>query len=75
MDFPKTIKQFIFKHYPKDHLYTAGSLGVLFLLLLIIPGEDNGKVAVVPNQTTQIPIPITRSESELEESTLSLIHI
>ncbi len=71
MDFPQTIKQFIFKHYPKDHLYIAGSLGVLFLLLLIIPGEDNGKVAVVPNQTTQIPIPITRSESELEESTIA----
>ncbi|MED5412962.1 MAG: peptidoglycan DD-metalloendopeptidase family protein [Pseudomonadota bacterium] len=71
MDFPQTIKQFIFKHYPKDHLYIAGSLGVLFLLLLIIPGEDNGKVAVVPNQTTQIPIPITRSESELEASTIA----
>ena len=71
MDFPQTIKQFIFKHYPKDHLYIAGSLGVLFLLLLIIPREDNGKVAVVPNQTTQIPIPITRSESELEASTIA----
>ena len=71
MDFPKTIKQFIFKHYPRDHLYTAGSLGVLFLLLLVIPGEDNGKVAVVPNKTTQIPIPITRGESELEESTIA----
>ena len=71
MDFPQTIKQFISKHYPKDHLYIAGSLGVLFLLLLITPGKDNGKVAIVPNQTTQIPIPITRSDYELEESAIA----
>ncbi|MDD9889152.1 MAG: hypothetical protein OXU30_02275, partial [Gammaproteobacteria bacterium] len=53
----QTFKQFVLKYYPKDHLYIAGSMAALFLLLLIIPGEDKGPA--VPNQTTRIPIPVT----------------
>jgi len=71
MDFAQIIKQFIFKHYPKDHLYIAGFMGVLFLLLLIIPGEDKEEMAAAPNQITQIPIPITLDESESEGSVVA----
>ncbi|MDD9894425.1 MAG: peptidoglycan DD-metalloendopeptidase family protein [Gammaproteobacteria bacterium] len=53
----QTFKQFVLKYYPKEHLYIAGSMAALFLLLLIIPGEDKGPA--VPNQTTRIPIPVT----------------
>lgn len=62
MDFIQTIKQFVLKYYPKDHLYFAGSMGVLFLLLLAFGGDEKG--AAVTNQTTQISIPVSVSDSE-----------
>ncbi|NKB35253.1 MAG: peptidoglycan DD-metalloendopeptidase family protein [Pseudomonadales bacterium] len=73
MDIVQTVKQFIAKYYPRDHLYIAGSMGVLFLFLLVVPGGEKG--AAVPNQTTQIPvsIPITNDNPEpTEDSVLNL---
>ena len=57
MDIVHIGKQFFQKYYPRDHLYVAGVMGVLFLLVLAIPGNDKG--STVPNQTRQIPIPIS----------------
>lgn len=39
-------------------MYIAGSMGVLLLILLIIPGEDSGSSLAAPYQTTRIPIPV-----------------
>ena len=57
MDIVQIIKQFFQEHYPRDHLYIAGFLGVLFLLLIAAPSDD--KESAVPNKTRQLPIPIS----------------
>lgn len=57
MDIVQIIKQFFQEHYPRDHLYISGFLGVLFLLLIAAPSDD--KESAVPNKTRQIPIPIS----------------
>lgn len=65
MDFVDFIKQFARKYYPRDHLYIAGTLSVLFLSLLILPGSEQG--SIVPNQT-QIPIPINFLDTAIENN-------
>ena len=57
MDIVQIIKQLFQEYYPRDHLYIAGFLGVLFLLLIAAPSDD--KESAVPNKTRQIPIPIS----------------
>lgn len=64
------IKHFVSKYYPKDHLYLAGGLVALFLLLLVIPGTDE-KGATVTSQT-QIAIPVTTSNPEESEATYEI---
>jgi len=63
----ETIKQFVLKYYPKDHLYIAGAMGALFLFLLVLPADDKGPA--VPKQTTRIPIPIAIEQPGPEENT------
>lgn len=62
MDFVEITRQFVSKYYPRDHLYMAGALGALCLILLLIPAGEKG--AAVPNQTTQISIPVSLDQSE-----------
>ena len=50
------IKQFFAKHYPRDHLYLAGGLVALFLLVLIIPSSEKGTDVT---ETTSISIPVS----------------
>lgn len=50
------IKQFFAKHYPRDHLYLAGGLVALFLLILIIPSSEKGTDVT---ETTSISIPVS----------------
>jgi murein DD-endopeptidase MepM/ murein hydrolase activator NlpD len=57
MDFTEISKQFTDKYFPRNHLYIAGALSILCVLLILIPGGK--EEAAVPAQTTQIPIPVT----------------
>lgn len=50
------VKQFFEKHYPKHHLYLAGALAALFLLVLMIPSSDEGTAVT---ETARISIPIS----------------
>lgn len=52
------VKQFIEKHYPKNHLYLAGALVTLFLLALMIPSSDEGTAVT---ETARISIPVSLS--------------
>ena len=62
-------KQFFQRYYPRDHLYAAAAIGVLFLLVIMIPGSDKG--STVPNPTRQIPIPLSLDTTSEAESQLS----
>jgi murein DD-endopeptidase MepM/ murein hydrolase activator NlpD len=55
------------RHYPRDHLFIAGAMGSLVLILVILPaGEEQ---AGNPAQT-QIPIAITLADTKLADTEL-----
>jgi len=68
MDIVQIIKQFFQEYYPRNHLYIAGFMGILLLLLITIPVDDKG--STVPNKIRQIPIPIS-FEATTDEVVLS----
>lgn len=53
-------KQFIEKYYPREYLLATGGLIALVVVLLILPGSDEG--TNVP-QTTSIEIPVAASST------------
>lgn len=57
------IKQFIEKHYPKDHLMVAGGLIALFFVVLLIPSSDKETNA---RETTSISIPVKTDNTSIE---------
>jgi len=64
----QTIKQFIEKHYPRDHIYLAGGLCLLFLISVIWPGgSDDQSIAT---DSTSITVPVgPQSEAANNSST------
>jgi murein DD-endopeptidase MepM/ murein hydrolase activator NlpD len=65
------IKQFFDKHYPKDHMYLAGVLFALFLLLLIIPSSDKG-TAVIETASISIPVTIQNIPATIQNIPMSI---
>lgn len=59
MDILHTTRQFIEKYYPRDHVYLAGGLGLLFFASLLLPGDDDapddGNVSL---DSTRITVPV-----------------
>lgn len=56
------IRHFVRKYYPQDHLYLAGGMLAVVVLLLLLP-ENDEKGATVTSQT-QIAIPVQVAEAE-----------
>lgn len=61
------VKQLIEKHYPKDHLYLAGGLVALFLIMLMIPSSDKG-TTVTETATISIPISLSPEATQSTET-------
>lgn len=53
------IKFFIEKYYPREYLYAIGGLAGLFVLILLIPGDDE---TTAPKRT-QVEVPVTISHT------------
>ncbi|MDG2420287.1 MAG: peptidoglycan DD-metalloendopeptidase family protein [Gammaproteobacteria bacterium] len=66
MEILQASRQFVGKYYPRSHLYVAGSVLGLAIVLIAMPGEDKGPVP--SNDAQQITIPIPLLDHELQES-------
>lgn len=54
MEVVRLLQQILRKHYPRDHLYLAGGLVLLTLIVFFLPGGDKG--TAVPNQTISVSV-------------------
>jgi murein DD-endopeptidase MepM/ murein hydrolase activator NlpD len=59
MDKLETAKQFALKYYPRDHVYLAGALLLLFLISLLLPGSENPEQSpAVSSDSSRISVPV-----------------
>ncbi len=65
MDLLSSLRHAVEKHYPTEHLYLAGGLFFLLLLLSIIPGENNSSEGST-RATIAVPITVNAGQ-ELED--------
>ncbi len=66
MEIVKLAQHLLHKHYPREHLYVAGVLATLALVILILP--ENEKGAAVPNQSIPLPIVLGDDDPDAEPS-------
>ena len=66
MEMLQASRQFVKKYYPRKHLYVAGSVLGLAIVLISMPADDKGSVP--SNDAQQVTIPIPLLDHELQES-------
>ena len=66
MEILQASRQFMKKYYPRKHLYVAGSVAGLVIVLIAMPADDKGSVP--SNDAQQVTIPIPLLDHELQES-------
>ena len=70
MEILETAKKFVAKYYPRDHVYLAGGLCLLFLISVMWPGAaDEAEDSDVLADSTRITVPVGPQSGDTEGST------
>lgn len=67
------VKNFVLNHYPRQYVYAAGGLAVLFLLVVILPSSSDANPENGPESgKSQITLALDLSQSGLDTQTESV---